>query len=71
MAEIGTIARPYAQAAFDVAKSEGNLAGWAVVLEAAANFAANEEVRGLAQNPKIAKNQLVALFEDAVKPTSE
>ena len=45
MAEIGTIARPYAQAAFDVAKSEGNLAGWAVVLEAAANFAANEEVR--------------------------
>ena len=28
MAEIGTI-RPYAQAAFDVAKAENNLSGWA------------------------------------------
>jgi F-type H+-transporting ATPase subunit delta len=71
MAEIGTIARPYAQAAFDVAKGEGNLAGWATFLEAAANLASNEEVRQLAQNPKIAKSQLVSLFEEAAKPTSD
>ena len=71
MAEIGTIARPYAQAAFDVAKSEGNLAGWADFFFVFANLASNEEVRQLAQNPKIAKSQLMSLFEDASKPASE
>ena len=38
MAEIGTIARPYAQAAFDVAKAENNLAGWAAFLQGAAQL---------------------------------
>ena len=71
MAEIGTIARPYAQAAFDVAKNEGALAAWAGFLAAAANLAGNEEVRQLAQNPKIAKSQLLSLFEEVAKPTSE
>ena len=71
MAEIGTIARPYAQAAFDVAKGEGNLAGWAVFLEAAATLASNEDVRQLAQNPKVAKSQLASLFDEAAKPVSD
>ena len=71
MAEIGTIARPYAQAAFDVAKGEGCLAEWAVFLEAAAILASNEDVRQLAQNPKVAKNQLVSLFDEVAKPVSD
>lgn len=71
MAEIGTIARPYAQAAFDVAKDEGKLAQWEVFLVAAANLASAEDVRQLAQNPAIAKSQLVSLFEEVAKPTSD
>lgn len=71
MAEIGTIARPYAQAAFDVAKAENNLSGWAAFLESAAQMVGQEDVRQLAQNPKVAKNQLVSLFEEVLKPSSE
>lgn len=70
MAEIGTIARPYAQAAFDVAKNEGDLAGWAQFLSATARIAAAEDVRQLAHNPKVAKSQMVLFFEDAVKPAN-
>ena len=71
MAEIGTIARPYAQAAFDVAKAENNLAGWAAFLQSAAQLMGQEDIRQLAQNPKVAKNQLVSLFEEVLKPSSE
>ena len=71
MAEIGTIARPYAQAAFDVAKTEGNLSGWAAFLENAAQLVGQEDIRQLAQNPKVAKSQLVSLFEEVLKPSSD
>lgn len=71
MAEIGTIARPYAQAAFDVAKAENNLSGWAAFLGDAAQLVGQDDVRQLAQNPKVAKNQLVSLLEEALKPASE
>lgn len=71
MAEIGTIARPYAQAAFEVAKAEGQLAGWAGFLQNAAQLMGQEDVRQLAQNPKVLKNQLVSVFEGILKPTSE
>ena len=71
MAEIGTIARPYAQAAFDVAKAENNLSGWAAFLENAAQLVGQEQIRQLAHNPKVAKNQLVSLFEEVLKPSSE
>ena len=71
MAEIGTIARPYAQAAFDVAKAENSLAGWDVFLQSAAQLVSQEDVRQLAQNPKVAKDQLVSLFEEVLKPSSE
>lgn len=67
MAEIGTIARPYAQAAFDVAKNEGKLAEWAEFLNAASSVASAEEVRQLAHNPKVAKNQLESFFVEAVE----
>ena len=66
MAEIGTIARPYAQAAFDVAKAENNLSGWAAFLENAAQLVGQEQIRQLAHNPKVAKNQLVSLFEEVL-----
>jgi len=38
MADFSTVARPYARAIFDVAKAEGDLAGWSVALAAAAGI---------------------------------
>ena len=42
MAEKATIARPYAQAAFDYARGKGALADWSVLLEAGAQVAGDE-----------------------------
>ena len=70
MAEISTIARPYAQAAFDVAKSENALPAWDVFLSAAANVAALDDVRQLANNPSVTSDQLSSVLEAAIKPTS-
>ena len=44
MAEIATIARPYAEAVFKVADGEGKLAAWAEVLDRLAAVAANPAV---------------------------
>lgn len=70
MAEISTIARPYAQAAFDVAKSENALPAWDAFLSAAANVAALEDVRQLANNPSVSSAQLFDCLEAALKPAS-
>lgn len=71
MAEIGTIARPYAQAAFDVAKGESDLAGWQEFLAGAAQLAAQKDVRELAHNPNVAKPQLISVFEEILKPARD
>lgn len=66
MAEISTIARPYAQAAFDVAKSSNALQGWASFLNDAATVAAQHDVRELSGNPRVSAAQLLSVFESAV-----
>ncbi len=71
MAEIGTIARPYAQAAFDVAKSESNLAGWESFLVKAGKFASSVHLRKMGPKNKVGKSQVVSMFEEVAKPTSE
>lgn len=44
MAEQGTIARPYAQAAFEIARADGQLAAWSGILQMAASIAASPDV---------------------------
>ena len=51
MAEIATIARPYAEAVFKVADGEGKLAAWAEVLDRLAAVAANPSVGQLLGDP--------------------
>jgi F-type H+-transporting ATPase subunit delta len=57
MADNNTIARPYAQAAFDFAQEKGNLGGWASALEVARSLLANGEVVTFLANPTLSDEQ--------------
>lgn len=71
MAEISTIARPYAQAAFDVACSEGKLVEWESFLRGLSVVASNAEVQDLTNNPQTSSAQVSSLFEAAVPSMTE
>ena len=62
MAENITVARPYAQAAFDEARKLGNLKGWSDTLQAVAEAAVNAEVRAVITSPRVIPSQLEALM---------
>ena len=58
MAEIATIARPYAEAVFKVADGEGRLAAWADVIARLAAIAANPAVAEIVGDPNVDPDQL-------------
>ena len=60
MAELATIARPYAQALYEA--SQGNLAGTSQWLRQLAAVAGNAELEQLVGNPKIDDSQLFDLI---------
>ena len=62
MAESITIARPYAQAAFDEARKLGNLKGWSETLQAVAQATLNPDVRAVITSPRVIPSQLEALM---------
>ena len=62
MAESITVARPYAQAAFDEARKLGDLKGWSDTLQAAAQSMANAEVRAVVTSPRVIRSQLESLM---------
>ncbi|WJW75493.1 F0F1 ATP synthase subunit delta [Thiohalobacter sp. IOR34] len=64
MAEITTIARPYAQAAFKLAQQEQALDRWAQMLALAAQVAADEEMNRLLDDPRLTAEQIAGLFID-------
>lgn len=53
MSEANTVARPYAQAAFDEARLLDDLQGWSSVLAILAESLNNAEVRTVISNPRI------------------
>ena len=61
MAEIATIARPYAEALFRVAKSQ-DLAAWSGLVIEMAQVAAHPDVQALAQNPAVTHQQVADIF---------
>ena len=65
MAESVTIARPYAEALFRVAKESGNLVKWSERLALLGQLAANPEARAAISDPNVAATQLVDLFRSA------
>jgi F-type H+-transporting ATPase subunit delta len=66
MAELATIARPYAEALFKAAGA-GDLETLAVQIHALAGVAGNEQVRQFADNPRISADQVFEVMTSAVK----
>lgn len=67
MAELATIARPYAEALFKAGSDEVKLGQVQQWLDAAAAVAANEDVQRIAESPKVTQEQVVNLLESAVQ----
>jgi F-type H+-transporting ATPase subunit delta len=57
-----TLARPYARAAFELAKSEGAAAAWSQKLAFAAAVVSQSAVQGLVTSPKLGAADRVGLF---------
>lgn len=61
MAQAITLARPYARAAFELARESGALPAWSQALGFAAAVAADPRAAGLGNDPRVQPAQLVAL----------
>lgn len=64
MAEKTTIARPYAQAAFDLAGAAGDLKGWSAMLQLVAMVTEQATMQDLISNPSVKRDKLVDLIID-------
>ena len=64
MSEAITIARPYAQAAFEEAQKKSDLKGWSESLRSLAEAVCHPEIRAIVTSPRVAKLQLEKLMED-------
>ena len=66
MAELSTIARPYAEAAFRVAK-EGDLNAWSALVAELAAVASAPEMRALVLDPKLTAEKIYGVFAGVLK----
>lgn len=64
MAEKITIARPYAQAVFELARDQGKLAEWSRTLELLSLVVNDSRMEQLLGNPHVSSDQLVQLISD-------
>lgn len=64
MADVETIARPYAKAIFELALEENALKKWSDTLKTLALIASNPTMQPVLNNPLITKKQIVDLFSD-------
>lgn len=66
MAETITIARPYAEAVFQLADKAGELAKWSDTLARMAGIAANPDMLQAMGNPRLGTDQLYGIFASLV-----
>ena len=64
MAESSQVARPYAQAVFGLATAEGDYQAWTETLAFTATVSQHQDVRALAQNPRLSKADLAEFMTD-------
>lgn len=64
MAELATLARPYAEAAFKRAKETNSVAEWSAQLQFLAEVAKNPDVIAISTNPKLGKDKVTGLLLD-------
>jgi len=62
MSNTTTLARPYARAAFELAKSEQAAAAWSAKLAFAAQVASDSAAQGLISSPKLGAADRIGLF---------
>lgn len=70
MVELSTIARPYAEAAYKVAKAS-NVQQWSDWLEAWSTVAQNEDIKLLVDNPKVTDEQVLEIFIELSKTPAQ
>lgn len=70
MAEISTIARPYAEAVFGIADKAGTLADWSAILGNLATAAENSQVKQLLGDPRVSLRALVDMLVAAAGDSS-
>ncbi len=66
MSSLTTLARPYAKAAFELARSDDNLAGWDNMLAAAAEVAAEQRMASWLQSPNSTADKAVEIIVEAM-----
>ncbi|MBU3724552.1 MAG: F0F1 ATP synthase subunit delta [Burkholderiaceae bacterium] len=71
MAELRTIARPYAEAAFGLAKDENAFAQWSDALDALATIVSAPEMKALLGNPALSAAKLADLIASAAPVLSD
>jgi F-type H+-transporting ATPase subunit delta len=64
MAEKNTVARPYAEAAFEIAQAAGALKPWSEMLRALAGLAADADMEKLIDNPEVDDAVVIGLFTE-------
>ena len=64
MADLTNLARPYAQAVFELAQNAGDLAGWSSKLDALAAIAADATMQDLLKNPAFTDDRQVGLLTE-------
>jgi len=62
MAEKSTIARPYAQAAFDIANEKGDLKGWSEMLQLVAAVSTDALMQDMIGNPSIEREKVIDII---------
>ena len=67
MAELSTIARPYAQALFDSARAEGTLPAWVEMADELAALTAHPGVAEVVADPKLGATQIFDLLNGLMK----
>jgi F-type H+-transporting ATPase subunit delta len=67
MAELITIARPYAEAVFKLAKESNALDRWSQALQEVASIVTNPDMHACISNPKVSAAKLFELLDSLVK----
>lgn len=66
MAELRTLARPYARAAFEAAQSQNTLAQWSEALSVAGQVTANSEVKRFLAQPGVPRSDKAEVIAEVV-----
>jgi len=64
MSELSTLARPYAEAAFRLARAENDLAGWSQRIATLAAIVSDARVVALIDDPAVSAERVAALIAD-------